>query len=643
MKKKISNRYSEKKKISEADPYLIEKIQPEGGISFKNERYVMTGTGYECCIHIFDYPEDLSTHWLGNILNNNNTIVTIDIGTDNIIEVKKNINKSIKEQKFRMNNANSYEDYSDADRRLEELKRLWDELNSMGEVIKLLQARIFIYAKTLQELEERCKALLISLEANGYKAAVFLNETKNEWMSMYQPYEVQKKQEAAIYGQPITSESLAGGYPFHFSSLEDEMGTLLGYTATGGVVLFDWFFKSKSRLSYNGSVSGDMGAGKSSLLKKIMKDRAMRGDFIRVFDVAGDFIEYTKELGGSLIALDGSSGIINVLQILKASSEEESNYTLHISKLNTWYKFLMPEADAYDLIELEEQCRDTYIKFGILNKDGEIGDKDITGLPATKYPMLSDLVETIKENIAELSKEEDNRLQNSLTVNKLIRLDRLRLTLENLINNYGRIFNGHTSIPNVQDEQIITFDLTVLKGMKASVFDAQIFNAISLSWDNAISNGKIMKEDWENGRIDWEEIKRFLMIIDESHLWLNAKKIYAVDQISTYCREGRKYFAGIIFASQNVRDYAPDDSSVENINALKTLFELTQYKFIFRQPASAKPLLKILFNGQFTDEEIEKIPQLGQGETILSLGAGNHLEFKVYLTNEEIRMFRGGA
>ena len=83
------------------DPYLLEQIQPSGGITFQDTRYVETGTGYETCIHVYDFPQKLDDFWMAKVCNINNTVVTVDISTDNVMEVQKNINRSMKEQQYR--------------------------------------------------------------------------------------------------------------------------------------------------------------------------------------------------------------------------------------------------------------------------------------------------------------------------------------------------------------------------------------------------------------------------------------------------------------------------------------------------------------------------------------------------------------
>lgn len=122
----------------------------------------------------------------------------------------------------------------------------------------------------------------------------------------------------------------------------------------------------------------------------------------------------------------------------------------------------------------------------------------------------------------------------------------------------------------------------------------------------------------EQGKISWDEIVHFLILIDESHRWLNVQKLYAVDLISKYMREAPKFFGGIILASQSIRDYVPS-GTFEGVDELKKLFELTQYKFIFHQDTNALPLMDSVFENVLTRTQRNRIPSLGQGDCILSI------------------------
>lgn len=633
------------------DPYLLEQIQPSGGITFQDTRYVETGTGYETCIHVYDFPQKLDDFWMAKVCNINNTVVTVDISTDNVMEVQKNINRSMKEQQYRYMEAQNFQEKYDAKQRFQEMERLYEEISSLGEVIKLLHIRIFVADHSYIRLEEKVKNILAKLESNGFRAAIFLNETKTEWESMYRPYKEQQSEDLFfIYGQPLTSNALAAGNPFHFSSLQDPCGDFLGKTPCGGNVLFDEFHKSKTRRFYNSLAVSTMGSGKSTLLKKRFLTNAIKGNYVRTFDISGEFTTLTKTLGGKVLKLDGTNGILNPLEVLKAEEGEEISFTRHISKVSTIYKFLTEgSADTEEIIEFEELLRELYRTFGMELIGGKVKSQ-VTGLPANRYPTFSDFLEYIERKMEDIQRKSKGyeAVELDLVKHRMAIMDKIRRVLSNITNTYGSLFDGHTSIDNILDEQIVTFDLSTIKEMKPSVFDAQIFNMISLCWDNCVTNGKLMMErlrkaKGEEGALDPEQVTKFLMIIDESHRWINTKKRHALESITIYLREARKFFGGIMLASQSIRDYVPEGSGAEEIDDLKKIFELTQYKFIFHQEADTLPLLDKVFESTLTQSQRNKIPKLEIGENILCIASDRNLEFKVHLTKEEDRIFEGGV
>ena len=371
------------------NPFLLEILQPQGGISFRDERYIKTGDGFEACIQVYQFPKHVNMFWLSTLMNIGNAITTIDIKTESITEVKKNINKSIVEQKVRYNSAKEVSEQMDAQARHDELVALYDEISRMGEVVKTIIPRIFLSAQTLDELEKNIQGVLNYLEGSGYKGAVFLNEGRNEWLSLYRSATKQKETEYYREGQPVLSNTLAGGDPFHFTSLTDKYGTYLGYTIASGAtgkVIFDYFCKSSTRLSYNALVIGEMGAGKSTLLKALEKDNTIRANFIRGFDATGEWTSLIEYNGGKIISLDGSQGILNIFEILKTDETESLSYTMHISKLSTIYRFLVPNVDHYEVLEFERLSRKLYEEFNIIPASGISDDIQITGLPPTSYP-----------------------------------------------------------------------------------------------------------------------------------------------------------------------------------------------------------------------------------------------------------------
>lgn len=629
-------------KKPERDMNLLNEIKPAGGITFKDVKYITTGSGYEGCIHIYKFPENIDTYWMAKVCNINGTVALVDISTDNMSEVKKNLNKSMKEQVGRRIGARDFAELYDADKRLDEMKRMYDEIKSYNEVIKLVHIRIFLADRSFESLEKKIKNIMDKLETDsGFLTTIYLNESKSEYKSMTRSYKKQKEEMFFPNGQSLTATGVAHGDPFHFSSLDDETGEFLGTTPCGGNVLLDIFQKTSTRLYYNFLAIGEMGSGKSTLLKKQFKSNAIKGNYVRTFDISGEFTILTKTLGGKVIKLDGSEGILNPLEILKAGDDENISFTRHISKVSTFYKFLVGgSVDAEEIAEFEDVLKQLYSSFGLWSDDRR--NIQCTGLPAASYPTFTDYLNFLTESMEEMQNEKYSHLEEQVVAKTLLLRDKIRKVIKNIVDTYGTLFDGHTSIDNILDEQIVTFDISTLKELKDEVFDAMIINIISLCWDNCVTNGKLMLNMLREGKIKLWDVTRFLILIDESHRWLNAKKTHALDLVSVYLREARKYFGGIGLASQRAADYVPEGSDSDAVNKLKNIFELTQYKFVFRQSSNAKKLLYQIFDGELTGTQIEKIPKLEIGQCILLISGDKNIEFKVHLTKDEDMLFSGG-
>jgi len=87
----------------------------------------------------------------------------------------------------------------------------------------------------------------------------------------------------------------------------------------------------------------------------------------------------------------------------------------------------------------------------------------------------------------------------------------------------------------------------------------------------------------------------------------------------------------------------PEGIQNQNVDLIKTLFELTQYKFMFNQDASATKIIGEVFNNALTQTQIDIIPTLEKGDTILSIAGDRSIKFKVWLSKEyEETLFAGG-
>lgn len=616
---------------------LLCAIQPQGNMTFSDERITKKGDGYEACIHVYDYKDTVSFSWLSDLCIFDDTICTVDISTADKAASIHSINKSMEEQASRYAQARQATERIDAQQIYNQLDDVYTEMVSMGEVLKDITIRIYVYNRTRDGLDKRIGEILTEIESKGFKSTVFLEENEYEWRSLFLSATEQYKLPNKRKGRSMPSYTYAIGHPYHFSSLHDPYGLYHGYTKTGGVVIYDKFQKDSLRLSYCGVIVGNMGTGKSTTMKKLIKSDAICGNYIRGFATNNEFNALLNHLGGSIIKLDGSDGFLNALQVYRTHENEADCFIKHIAKIKTFYSFLCPEADTYDLSELGNLLKTLYKKH--MGYDEDSGTQ-ITGLPPEQYPIWSDFLQVIREDLYEDFETKTKRT--GISLDHFRRVEKIELIIGNLIDNYGKIFNGHSSMMDFEDEQIVFFSVENLKSFGSNIFDAQMFSALSLLWDNLLHIGQPMKELYDAHEIDLPDVTKYMIYMDEAHNFVNASKITAVEFLANYVRESRKFFGGIFFASQSITDFMPENSSQDGLAAIRLLFSLSQYKLIFKQGADSFDTLKSAFRDELPDNDLEEIAKFQQGECVLLTGAES-IRFTVDISPTELELFTGGA
>lgn len=644
--KKESNHF----KNSDFDLDFISKIQPIGNIIFK-ENYIKKGDGFETCIEIYDYPETVRNFWLRTITNSNveNLIVTIDISTmDNEI-VDKVLEENLKENRYRKNNERNITDRLKSNTDYQKSILLHDKLYSNSINIKLVKIRIFLFDKSLKNLESEVVKLLNYLNSKSFKASIFLNELEYEYKSIYHPF---KYQANCFYnkrnGKEITSETLGAGLDYNFSYLHDQSGLIYGTTKGGGYVIFNPFLKNEQRKSYNGILMGKMGSGKSTFLKKLALNNYILGTKIRCFDASGEFKHLVKKSNGKMINLNNPNNIINPLQIYKCSLNNSSDdeeieenleneteneirnkyYQNHLSKFQIFFRYLSPNLDETYFDELSILLDDFYNKINFYKiTNGEKIFINITELNSNEYPILSDFLTYI------------NTIYNDETDNlRKERLNVLELKLKTIVNVYGMLFNGYSTI-DIQEENLVVFNIKELATLPNNIFSAVIFNILNILWQEMINNVDISKY---GNNIEDVKLNNYLVIIDEAHRILNDElDNKTIKFFIDFEREARKYLGAIWLSYHTIDDAIKNDNVKKEINKI---FNLSQYKVIFEQDVQLKEKLMSVFKDSITETEIDKISRFQIGECLLSLNTDNNIIFKVSLglDNEKKLIATGG-
>jgi hypothetical protein len=620
---------------------ILEYIQPQGGISFHPLDYVVTGTGKEACIYVYAFPQYIDEHWLSDVCYFEGAITTIDISTANREAALSNINKSLQEQYGRVATDSKQTGVKDAAAAYNDLSEIYDEIKRMKKVLKMITIRIYIKGKTLTDLEDKKKSVLVNLDT--YKGAVMLNEQYSEWKAMYQSYTVQQKQENARIGQPMIDEALAAGDPFHFSCLSDPNGLYLGSTSCGGTVNFNLFYRNSVRKYYNALIVGDMGSGKSTLLKKLGEHSYILGDFVRLFDVTGELEHMSEVYGWKRINLDGTDGIFNMFQILKVDEDEGICYNRHIAKLDVIMKILSKNSDDQEINTFNQCVRDMYLDLDIVPEVIKENTK-ITDKQPQEYPTVTTFIKYIDQKIKTMTSQKAvSASEESIIINEVNLLNNIRKTFIDVRDQYGRMLDGFTTIENIMDIQGVVFNIKNIAALPEKIANTILYETLSMCWDNCTRNGMEMKKLYETGQISEEDIVHFLIEFDEAHKVINARFPVAVQQFTDMQREMRKVFGGLILATQNITDIIPENSNDENIQKIRDLFSFSNYRFIGFQDQALKPAMKKAFESSLTETEYERISKLERGNFILSIKGDRNIQFKVFASDEELEVFRGGA
>lgn len=625
------------------DPYFVSKVQPIGGIEFK-DKYIKKADGYEACIFIHQYPTQANKFWMLKLMGKReNVIVTYDIATGSRHRLFKKLNNALIEQENRAQTDKSKVGQIRARNEYNKLTNLTESIENNGEVLKEVYARIYVSARTKEELDKDISDILKELEEKNFRGIVNLNEQSYDWQALSCGLSEQKKFINRRSPKIIPSTSLGGGFPFYFTSLDDPTGLFLGRTFTGGNVNFDIFTKTNERSYYNAVVIGGMGSGKSTLLKKLAEHNTIVSNKVRIIDVTGEYRSLVQKFGGKVISLDGTGeGKINLLEVFATvvddqtyQVKDEESFMIHKSKLSQIYKTLTENmATIEEVREFETLLDNFYTEFGIEKHKA-------TRYNTREYPIMSEFLKYIKETFYE--DIENKKINQNLSENSQLRIEKVLLNIESLVRDYGLLFDGYSTINDIDDENIISFELRNLTGMDKRIFNTQMFNVFTLNWNSALINGMQEKSKYDRGIKSFEDVTKYLLISDESHRTINANNIPLVEYQTNCAREFRKYFGGIIFATQSIRDVAPADLNSESFEKIKTLFELTQYKFMMKQDPNSMSILSKVFEGQLSESELQVIPRLSMGQTILSITGLDNIKFGVYASKAELDLFKGGA
>lgn len=641
----IDKKQAERLEKAGYDVNMIAKIQPLGGITFDDD-HAIAGDGYSACLSVVAYPTNPNYFFGIDLTTSDHTATVIDVKSIVPETIKGTIDRSLQELGDRTENGRHATDRNDSQNEYSDLINYAAQLSN-GEIAKRFVTRIFVYSETIESLQEKITNIRQYLKGLGYRSTVYNFIQPQQYKAIFKPLSEQEKEFVGVPIQDVPAFTLGAGFPFSAQSLNDPHGLPLGRTTAGGLFSFDQFRSTAERQDFNMLVLGKMGAGKSTLLKMLSQGSFARGMMWRGIDKTKEYVDLVKANGGVVVSLDGSEGMINPLEVTATNIDpvtnevdEVASFMQHLSKVSILFRMVNRDFKEIEMQDFQTLLRDFYITRGMLPEDWNRNPHKvhITGLDPQAYPTLSEFTNFVSqictpEYLDRINAQPERRRT----------FEKIYIGLESMIRNYGQIFDGHSTLRDLTDERIVIFDTSAISTMSRSVYQAQVYTALSLIWNHALINGRRQTALLESGKIDPIDIRFFNVVLDECHNIINSTNLFAVEYIKNFQREMRKFFAGIIFATQSPEEMVPDHTQNAEEDNLKVIFQLCQYKVTMLMDPSQINKMRGLLGDALTSADYKSIPNLKRGYGIVSTG-GTDSRYKVHFepTKEQLKLFKGG-
>ncbi|WP_295211609.1 ATP-binding protein [Ruminococcus sp.] len=580
----------------------------------KHQGYAVIDGNYVTSLIVNDYPATIKSLELASIIQQLQGItVMLDVDSKSKSVVLKELKNSMKELRSRFTINRSDDEDLDTQTELDKLTLIRENIKNGNEQMLYITLRIIISETSLDKLNDKCEIISQLLDDEGISCFVPFNEMTEEYINLIRHNNI------ANTPFPL-HDTYKMQYPFYYQQHLDDKAFIFGKTRTGGLVAVDFFARDSYRQSFDMMFIGVKGSGKSATLKSLARDYISLGNKIMVLDIESEYAELAKMFGGQVIRLNKNS-TLNVLQLRKTidSSREddasnETNYASELSRIITFFYQYAPSISEMEAEELKDVIQTTFLEKGITEST------DVSLLAPEQFPIFSDVLHTIRHKLYG-----SDQTYNHLTPRKIDIYEKLETIVKQLAEGiYASMFNGYSNV-NIDNSNLIVFDVKSLSDMDERIYNAQLFNILTLMWSETCQNVA------HNNAITNPFDRRYVIsLIDEAHRFINSRNPQVTDFIEKLVRRTRKYDASLWFASQSISDFNPSGSS-EGAEKIRVIFQLVQYKLIFKQSSNTAAVLHEYFP-QFTMSELNSASEFEPGEMLMSLGSGrNKLHCKRYI------------
>lgn len=636
---------SQKKWLNQGyDLDLLKAIQPQGNLNFKPDRYYYGGDGYYTILHVYEYPTDaLPNFWLLDLMQINGTRAFLSVYREDNSKIKRKINQAIPEKGSRITGNSKLTENQKEINEIQTLNQLYQLIENKNISMLGMYIRIFVTDSTLEGLFKKVEE--IKERHSKYKMTILSGELDFEQNAIFTMPSEQIDLPNKRRGVLLPAFSLAGGYFFNHTKLEDPQGSYYGFTSTNGAVNFNFLTRDERRNRSFMIISGNPKMGQTHFALKMNDDLYSKGHYIRNFDASGTFRHQTKQQHGLILNLAGSENRINPFQIFPTATNEDGtqvdeirSFELHVEKLKNMVKMLNDAITADDLQTFDNLLTNFYIakKIWYRNPKMHLNELRATKIAKEECPILSDFVNYLYDAERQLSMKR--------TINPLLltSVSRIKQTFETLLQSHSGIFEGTTEFQDISNEKVVTFDFSSLKD-QPSLFNAQVFSVLSLLSADIANNGKKWKYQLkQNSRLKEEDCPHYIVNIGDAQNLINPRYQRSVDLLANIMSNMGENFAGVILSVQSLQGILINSSVDEThpyVVAVRRIFALMQYRVFAQTSETDVPLLGNALGGSMNRSELDALPRLTKGQLFMNIAGVGNIVFKQQFMNDEIKRY----
>ena len=581
---KMAKRFRKKEKIDDPQEIavqdFIDMIAPST-CKFYSE-YFVCGNTYRCVWALREYPTSTEDQALLRYLGEKDG-VTLRIYTRVVspLEEKKIIGNAANKNRMKQGNTNDLQPSIEAQSNLKDVVDLIANMHRSKEPLMHCAVFLELMALDYDALKLLQTEVMTELVRSKLNVDRLVLRQKQGFLS------VMPSGFDAFHGQferVLPASSVANLFPFTYSGKTDPDGFYLGCDKFGSNIIVDFNRRADDKTNANILIIGNSGQGKSFLLKLILCNQREAGMNVICLDPEHEYVDLTKNLGGTFVDLMSGKYIINVLEpkLWSTGDEEDDEDTpepfkqssvlsQHVSFLKDFFKSYKDLTNE-QMDTLELMIMELYAQFNIDDST------DVSLLLHDEFPTLENLYEHMKYRYKHFD-DSSKSLYTEETLRELC------LALNSIcIGADSKFFNGHT---NIKEGQFVTFGVKGLLQANESIRNAMLFNILSYMSNELLTSGHTVAS------------------IDELYLFLT--NLVAVEYIRNFMKRVRKKESSIILATQNLEDF-----NIEGIRELtKPLFSIPTHAFLFNAGNTDSKFYIDALQLEESEYELIRYPQRG--------------------------------